>query len=147
VNEEEILGLFVREGTKWVSSQRSKHRAQGHPLAQPHRDHFAAFFPRALIDSIVVDVVPEIENPGFYPVLDGQDIPRPFDFRSMAGITFVDTVCISTSRVSESPGDPLGLLFHECVHAAQYHSTASCGVYAPLCTRLGGKWPLLAHPA
>ena len=39
----------------------------------------------------------------------------------MAGITFVDTICIAASRVGESPLNRSALLFHECVHVVQYH--------------------------
>ena len=121
MNEQEMLRFFISEGTRWVTSQRTKHRAQGHPPAESRRDHLAAFFPRALVDSIVVNIVPEIENPDFYSLLDAQGIPRPLDFRLMAGITFVDTVCLSASRLSESPPDQSAVLFHEYVHAVQYH--------------------------
>jgi hypothetical protein len=120
LNEEEMLHYFISEGTRWVASQRSKYRARGSRLAQPHRDHLAGFFPPTLVDSIVVTDVPEIENPDFYSLLDAQGIPWPLDFRLMGGITFVDTVCISASRARTSPGDRLALLFHECVHAVQY---------------------------
>lgn len=120
MNEQETLRLFIGEGAKWVTVQRTKYRAQGRPPAEPHRDHLAGFFPSALVDSIIISIVPEIENPDFYSLLDAQGIPRPFDFRLMAGITFVDTVCISQSRATGSSADLSALLFHEVVHAAQY---------------------------
>ncbi|MGH9426584.1 MAG: hypothetical protein ACRD2L_09835 [Terriglobia bacterium] len=121
MNDEALLHFFISEGTKWVLEQRDKHRSQGRSPAEPHREHLAGFFPRTLVDSIVLNIVPEIENPGFYSVLDTQGIPRPLDFRLMAGITFVDTVCISASRVSDSLADRWALIFHECVHAVQYY--------------------------
>jgi hypothetical protein len=76
--------------------------------------------PKGIVDSIIVAIVPKIENPDFYSLLDAQGIPQPFDFRPMHGITFVDTVCISAERASGSATELSALLFHEVVHVAQY---------------------------
>ncbi len=120
MKDEELLELFISQGARWVTAQRTKHRALGHAPAQSHREHLAAFFPKALLDTIIINIVPEIENPDFYPLLDAQGIQRPFDFTVMQGITFVDTVCISESHAPGSPSDLSALLFHEAVHVVQY---------------------------
>lgn len=49
-----------------------------------------------------------------------QGIPAPFDFTQMAGITFLDTVLISRTKVDLSEAGLTSLLFHGAVHVVQY---------------------------
>jgi hypothetical protein len=49
-----------------------------------------------------------------------QGIPAPFDLTQMAGITFLDTVLISRTKVDLSEAGLTSLLFHGAVHVVQY---------------------------
>ncbi len=65
-----------------------------------------------------MDQVPLIQNPWFYDDLRKNDIPIPLDFTQMSGITFDDTIVISSTQ-SVGALWPL-LLFHELVHVVQF---------------------------
>jgi len=73
------------------------------------------FLPRVLdnVRVLVFDGV-RVENPPFYPMLAGLGFSNLPDFSQMAALTFCDVV------VSHVPFTG-GLLFHELVHAEQYH--------------------------
>lgn len=112
-----LLDTLIEKGTEWVRAQRETHRPDAFPLPQPESGLIAPFFKRATLDAVRFRHVPEIENPAFYGFL-GDLGDLPIDFSRMAGVTFVDTVLLSDAFVQEA--DLLSLLFHECVHVAQY---------------------------
>ena len=73
------------------------------------------FLPRVLdsVRNLVLNGT-RVENPPFYPMLAALGFSNLPDFSQMAAITFFDVV------VSHVPFTE-GLLFHELVHAEQYH--------------------------
>jgi hypothetical protein len=74
------------------------------------------------VDALIqarITTVSLIPNPDFYDTLAAQGVPIPLDFTQMSGITFVDTILISSARPVPSAGWHR-LLFHELVHLVQY---------------------------
>jgi len=115
---EQQLNFLIVNGTKWIVEQREHHRPSADELTAPVKDALNPYFQPEILEAVRVREVPQIENPGFYDELRqaGQEIP--LDFSQMAGITFVDTVVLS-QLMSQRVDDP-SLIFHECVHVAQY---------------------------
>ena len=112
-----LIETFIAEGVEWVRAQRESLRPGAFALPQPEGGLIAPFFKPETLASVRFRHVPVIENPAFFGFLEeAGDVP--LDFSRMAGVTFVDTVVLSDAFVEEK--DLLSLLFHECVHVAQY---------------------------
>ncbi len=114
----ELLDVLIEKGAEWVTTQRDAHRPEAFPLPLPESGLIAPFFRDATLERVRFRHVPEIENPSFYGFLEGLEGEIPIDFSRMSGITFVDTILLSDAYFKEA--DLMSLLFHECVHAAQY---------------------------
>ena len=116
--EYDILYL-IREGTKWVRSQRESLRSRAIELNPSLRGHYSNYFTTATLDAARLYSVEVIPNPSFYATLEKEGIPIPIDFQAMDGITYDDTILITNESFK---GDGLiPLVFHELVHVAQYH--------------------------
>lgn len=118
MDPQSLLPWLVREGTRWVQSQREAHRPGARPLDEREVDALERFFGPVIMDLASITVVPHIENPPFYPLLVQNRIPV-IDFARGGGITFIDTILISKEVTLPGPL-PFPLLFHELVHVAQY---------------------------
>lgn len=118
LSPQQLLGFLIENGTKWILEQRNQHRPFADELPAAFKDALKPYFQPETLEAVRIREVPQIENPGFYDELrqTGQEIP--LDFSRMAGITFVDTVVLS-QLMSQRMDDP-SLIFHECVHVAQY---------------------------
>ena len=115
----ELLDSLIERAVDWVGAQRDVHRPTAFALPQPECGLIAPFFDEETLASVRFRHVPQIENPAFLAFVQGEDeADQPLDFSQMAGITFVDTVVLSDAYFEEA--DLLSLLFHECVHVAQY---------------------------
>ncbi len=114
----ELVPYMIREATAWIRSQREERRSAGVSLADRELTVLNPFFQEDTLRRVRVVQVPQIQNPGFYQDLSRMGQPIPLDFRQMAGITYIDTVLIAVGKTPSSKWH--SLLFHECVHVAQY---------------------------
>jgi hypothetical protein len=115
----EVLAWATDETRAWFAEQRERHRPAGGVLPAVTKDAVRLFFPAAVLDNARVTVVPAIENPPFLEQARALGLPvEGIDFSGMYGLTAVDTILISEAFPSP---DPLRLMFHELVHAVQYH--------------------------
>ena len=113
-----FLSYLMTEGSSWILSQRELLRPTSTTLAVNYRDRYAAYFRPETLDAVRYQLVNIIENPGFYDELSERGIDMPLDFSNMDGINFFDTISISRQNLHKL--DLTRLLFHECVHVAQY---------------------------
>ncbi len=118
MNLNAFLAYLVTEGSSWILSQREILRPTSTTLSVDYRDRYAAYFRPKTLDAVRHQLVDIIENPGFYDELSERGLDIPLDFSRMDGIAFVDTISISRQNLREV--DLTRLLFHECVHVAQY---------------------------
>jgi hypothetical protein len=115
---DDLLRFLVENGEAWVLSRREAHRAGGKALSPRDAERLGRYFEPEALARIRVCEVDQIPNPPFYAALEKEGLPVPFDFRQMEGITFVDTIVVAAPRLLRAHS--ISLLFHECVHAAQY---------------------------
>jgi hypothetical protein len=115
---QQLVSYLEKEGRNWIVTQRDAHWAKGHTLESSTRCIIGSFFQSNTLDSARICQVSQIDNPLFYEGLKKTGISMPLDFRDMAGITFIDTILIATSKIGA--GDWNLLIFHECIHLAQY---------------------------
>lgn len=118
---DQIVPYFIREGIRWVASQRDLLRPLGRKLSEKEWTSLAPYFTANTLDEVVVHEVELIENPDFYPALVASGQPIPIDFSQMAGITYIDTIVLGKQRLQPGWEAWLSLLFHECVHVCQYN--------------------------
>lgn len=113
-----MLPWLIEEGVRWVQAQREEHRPSARPLDDREVDALERFFGPVIMNLASLKIVPRIPNPSFYPMLRATGIPV-IDFSQMHGITFVDTILISSEH-TPAGALPLSLVFHELVHVVQY---------------------------
>lgn len=113
-----FLAYLITEGSSWILSQREILRPTSATLSVDYRDRYAAYFRAETLDAVRHHMVDLIKNPGFYDELSERGLDMPLDFSKMDGIAFVDTISISRQNLRER--NLTRLLFHECVHVAQY---------------------------
>jgi len=118
IDQRNLIEQLIREGTKWVATERDFHRPRGRSLFANERDSFARFFNSAQLDKVRITNVPMIIDPLFYLNLPIELRQGLIKFSNMAGITFGDTILISQSKSQGMQFDKL--LFHELVHVVQY---------------------------
>jgi hypothetical protein len=114
---DEVLAWAVDQTRAWIEEQRRLHWPAGGQLPHVAKDAVRGFFTSAVLDSARVTVLPAIPNPPFLEQARAVGLPVEIDFRSMEGLTLVDTILVSQVV---PPTDPLGLMFHELVHVVQY---------------------------
>ena len=119
MNIEEFEQFLRCNAENWIRTQRDYYRNSARNLSSSEIELVSAFFSENILTIARIQNVRKIENPMFYADLEAQGISMPFDFTTMAGITFIDTILISDT---EDPTDqlPPSLLFHELVHVVQY---------------------------
>ncbi len=120
------LGYLIEEGEAWVREQRKRHRSRSRALHPRTQAALAPFFGTEVLRQTRFRSVPVIENPGFFDALIAAGQPVPMDFAGAQGITFDDTLLLST-RGGVGHGPPSGLLFHELVHVVQYQLLGVAG--------------------
>jgi len=107
-----------KEGRNWIVTQRDAYWVKGRPLESSTRRVIGSFFQSDTLNSARICKVSQIENPPIYKELKEQGISMPLGFRDMSGITFIDTILIVPSKIGTQSRS--SLVFHECVHVAQY---------------------------
>ena len=115
---DEFLAYLITEGSAWIQTQRDVLRPGAAELGDGHSERFGPYFRPDTLKSVRYRLVDKIENPGFYRDLAERGIEIPLDFSRMVGITFDDTISISKRKLRRKY--LTRLLFHECVHVAQY---------------------------
>lgn len=113
-----MLPFLIQEGVRWVQAQREGHRPNARPLDGREADALERFFGPGIMKLARLEVIPRIPNPSFYPMLRDTGMPL-IDFSQMGGITFIDTILVSSESTPVGP-PPLSLVFHELVHVVQY---------------------------
>ena len=113
------LAYLIDKGEGWIREQRRLHRPRAGALHPRTQAALAPFFGTEVLRDVRVRSVPVIENPDFYDEMAAAGRPPPMDFAAAQGITFDDTVLLST-RGGIEHGPPSSLLFHELVHVVQY---------------------------
>ena len=117
-NFAQLISLLEKEGRSWIVTQHEAHSEKSSELDSGTRLALGPFYKSDTLSTARICEVSQIENPSFYSDLEEQGISMPLDFREMAGITFIDTILIAPSKFKEEYR--ISLLFHECVHVAQY---------------------------
>jgi len=115
----DLMGFLTDKAMIWAQSQRSRYRPKGRKLETKEKSELKKFFGQETLDKVRVKMVSVIENPPFYPDLDGMGIVKPLDLKSATGITYMDTILIS-KRYFKNQSGWMPLLFHELVHVVQY---------------------------
>ncbi len=110
------LDFIISNTQRWIAAQRERFRPVSQPLSATESAALVGSFQQRTCQSVGIVWVQEIENPDFYAELGS----IPLDFRTMAGITYGDTILLSARQVPNPA--PLGLLFHEVVHVVQYET-------------------------
>lgn len=119
MTSDDVVELLIDRGRRWVATQRDAFQATSDPLSSEDRLVLGTHFGHNVLNRARVAWVDEIANPDFYSAPEFSGAPIPLDFRTMAGITFLDTIVLSRSR-SGGPARARPLLFHELVHVVQY---------------------------
>lgn len=115
-----LAEFLITEACAWVEDQKDGYRKSARSLTGDEKAGLRDFFSPEILEKARIKLVPGIENPGFYSILEKDGIGVPFDMRGAAGITCVDTVVVAEKYLfRETPS--LSLLFHELVHVTQYH--------------------------
>ena len=115
---DQLISFLKKEGRSWIVTQRDVHLEKSNELDSRTRLAIGSFFESDTVNTAHICEVSQIENPPFYSDLEEQGVSIPLDFRDMAGITFIDTILIAPSKFEEEYRT--SLIFHECVHVAQY---------------------------
>ena len=115
---DELIPYLIREGAAWIRSQRDALRPGAVPLESPLMEDLGVYFTSELLAEVRLSVDSAIPNPSFYSELTRRGFQIPLDMAQMAGITYDDTVLITETYASLDAR--VSLLFHECVHVAQY---------------------------
>jgi hypothetical protein len=115
---DQLISFLKKEGRSWIVTQRDVHLEKSNELDSRTRLAIGSFFESDTVNTAHICEVSQIENPPFYSDLEEQGVSIPLDFRDMAGITFIDTILIAPSKFDEK--NRISLVFHECVHVAQY---------------------------
>ena len=119
MNPEDFLPFLIENALSWVKSQRDTHRPDAKPLSEEERSELSRFFGLETLNRTRIKIVKVIENPEFFTEFPKMGLPDPMDFRSMSGITYVDTILIS-KLLMPTKSHWMSLLFHEMVHVVQY---------------------------
>lgn len=115
---DEFLAYLITEGSAWIGRQRERLRPTASNLQDEQIEHLSAHFRPETLGTVRYQLIDHIENPAFYEELIRNGIDIPLDFSQMVGITFYDTISISRKKLRRQY--LIRLLFHECVHVAQY---------------------------
>ena len=108
---------LARRAAAWIAGQREAHRPLARPLDKDTMARLEAYFDARTLAPVRVREVPRIDPPWPLAMIDRvRELPLDFDY--LWGITFVDTIVVATTSVSEEEQIPN--VFHECVHVAQY---------------------------
>ena len=116
---EDLLTFLIEKGIQWVESQINEYHSTARNLTEAEKSEFEPFFEQRTLHAARIKIVPIIENPDFYSILQEMNIPKLLDLRMVAGITFKDTIILSR-RLLRPDLTPKALLFHELVHVVQY---------------------------
>jgi hypothetical protein len=108
------LQLARPRARAWVERTIDDHAAAARPVRVLGFEHLSSCFPRAVMNAARIVAVERLPFP---PVAEyGLTELAGMDARSMAAITFGDTIFVRSSRPSE------GLVFHELVHLVQWRT-------------------------
>lgn len=116
-------GYFETEGHKWLWQQRHHHRRRSRRIDQALIHKISPFFEDRTLEKLRIRNVGRIKEPPFSAALEKAGFVLPFGFRFAAGITFIDTIVLANQMLGYT--DPVTLIFHEAVHAAQYRYLGS----------------------
>ena len=129
-----LAALLAPIGAAWALRRAAAYRKSARPLAPAERAALAPCFPASLLDSARVAEVRRINDPAGLALLRRVAGPGVLDLSLVAGLALPGVVVIATDHAPEwSPDAPtpspshLALLFHECVHLAQWRALGAVG--------------------
>jgi hypothetical protein len=103
----------------WIRVQHAWHIRHARPLSTEERSELARHYHDDLLSAVLIRMADNLGQPALLRfvkrVLALLGIRLDFDFRNVSGITFDNCVLVRRGRL-DAP-----LLFHELVHAEQYH--------------------------
>lgn len=119
-----LAPILAARALAWVEGQRALHRETADPLGHELRRDLEPWFEGATLAEVRIRIVDAIDPPRLAWLARRLGFGTPLDPKRLWGITFVDTVVIA-ERVPR--GSRPSLLFHECVHVAQYRLLGARG--------------------
>jgi hypothetical protein len=118
---DDLVAWLNEQGCAWVLRERALHRPASNPLPDDLKSSLAPFFGAAILDGARWRHVPGIQNPPFLDQAIGMGVPGDaIDFSAMAGITFQDTMLLTSVVPPGTDAGTKALVFHELVHVVQY---------------------------
>lgn len=112
-----LARLLAGRAAAWVAGQRARHRPRASPLTPAARERLGPWFRPDTLVLARVRTVPRLDPGPVIGALERVGFRPPLEWDRIWGITFVDTIVL----MDRVPAEELDtLLFHECVHVAQY---------------------------
>lgn len=109
------------QAVAWIESARRQMRPRGSPLPPERLNRWGAYFPRHVLDAARVVHVDDMGDVPQLPasILAEPGMPAPIELDKIAGLTLVDTICLSRARLRNHSDEELSL-FQELVHVTQF---------------------------
>jgi hypothetical protein len=112
----------------WIGSTREQLRPRGQALAPERVQQWRRWFPAQVLESVRVvhvDSMREVSPPSVQDA-SGAPLPLPIALEDIAGLTLVDTICLSRERLRSAEAEAESL-FQELVHATQFDRLGVAG--------------------
>lgn len=111
---------LVSAVSDWIRAERDRQRPRALPLDASELSIFEPYFPREVLEKVRVRAVDEMPSPRVVDEIRHQG-RRVFDLSRARGMALDDTILLLGA--DGPPGSPSrrSVLFHELVHATQYH--------------------------
>lgn len=112
---------LVAAASRWIAGTRDALRPRGLPLPAALVRQWREHFPLAVLESVRVVRLDSMRDVPRLPShdADGTPLPAPIALDRIAGLTLVDTLCLSGERLRNAD-DEAQSLFQELVHATQF---------------------------
>lgn len=119
---------LVELAATWIASARDQMRARGVPLQPERVQRWRAYFPASVLDAVRVVHVESMDEVPSLPAQISTDIEggAPIELGAIAGLTLVDTICLSRERLHSHYEEDMSL-FQELVHATQFERLGTAG--------------------
>lgn len=112
----------------WIVRTREQFRSRGHALPPERLQGWRRWFPAEVLESVRVVHVDSMREVPPLPSSDpsGVPLPAPIVLDEIAGLTLVDTICLSRERLGSAETEAESL-FQELVHATQFKRLGVAG--------------------
>lgn len=122
------IETLVDLAAAWIGGTRDRFRPQGEPLPAELQQRWRTHFPGSVLETVRVVRLASMHEVPPLPARDpsGALLPAPIALDRIAGLTLVDTICLSRERLA-SPEAEQASLFQELVHATQFQRLGVAG--------------------